>query len=50
MAEMFQTFSKRSSPAATTNGDGVSALQFVRKLKIYDELRCLWKLFKRETA
>lgn len=29
-----QTFSKkRSSPAATTNGDGVSALQFVRKFE-----------------
>ena len=33
MAEMFKPSLKRSSPAATTNGDGVSALQFVRKFE-----------------
>ena len=32
MVEMFKP-SKRSSPATTTNGDGVSALQFVRKFE-----------------
>ena len=32
MAEMFKP-SLKSSPAATTNGDGVSALQFVRKFE-----------------